>query len=164
MQYMEKLKELAGAGDLSQIHTAVSGFCWMLSKILPTRTIKVFDDPYLLRVYLSDRVRLHYFYIGDDDRSVHNHPWDNSTSVILTGGYREERYDPATKATTFRDLRPGDVNHIAHKDFHRVDLLDEGKGCWTLFITGTRIQDWGFHDRKTGVYTPHAEYVEERYD
>jgi len=47
------------------------------------------------------------------------------------------------------EVRAGRFNLIKSSDFHRVDLLDEEKGAWTLFFTGRRNKDWGFLDRHT---------------
>ena len=87
---------------------------------------------------------------SDDDRELHNHPWENSTSLILWGGYREERLD-ADGTVRVRTYRPWSINRIGANDFHRVELLDP-RGCLTLFIAGKRQQSWGFKDPITGEY------------
>ena len=102
-------------------------------------------QPYLLRVYItpdSDRWRewlpgvyLHYFFRGDSRGKMHNHPWSRAVSLILTGGYTEERLAPGGTVQR-RRFAPGDVNRLERDTFHRVDL--DGGGCWTLFITGQR--------------------------
>lgn len=122
------------------------------------RLIEVGGDPYLLRLYLMHWKRdllpgvfLHCFLRGDNDRDLHNHPWKWALSVILTGGYVEERRDDAGEVHR-RTVRPGAVNLIRANDFHRVELLDDR--CWTLFIAGPRLQQWGFWNRDTGAFTP----------
>lgn len=133
-------------------------------------------DPYLLRIYLTrhdphvlgapvnERVLpalyLHYFFRGDTDRELHNHPWQWAVSWILTGGYIEERYSGPIDAirperVTERTVRPGAINVIRHDTYHRVRMLD-GTG-WSLFMAGPRVaatrgEDWGFVDTRAGTY------------
>lgn len=135
---------------------------------LPHRTISTGGDPYLTRWYLwpegprdvedegSDlpfAVFLHHFHRGDVDRDQHNHPWDLSVSIVLAGGYREERGDET------RVVLPGTVNVIRADDFHRVDLLNPGMGSWSLFVAGRKTGGWGFKDKATGAVTPWHTYL-----
>jgi len=84
---------------------------------------------------------LHHFVASDALASVHSHPWDWSASVILVGGYREQRcMVDGTQAT--REYRPGDVNVLLADDKHRIDLL--GDDCWTLFLAGNYAKNWRF--------------------
>lgn len=98
----------------------------------------------------SYSVFLHRFGQDDED-DVHDHPWEWACSLILFGGYIEERYDTVADKYTTRVLRPFEVNFLRHTDFHRVTLIG-GQPCWSLFITGKRTKSWGFIDRKTGLY------------
>ena len=139
---------------------------------LPSRTIVTDGRPYLTRWYLWPRgprtggktgddatpaspfaVFIHFFHRGDEDRDQHNHPWDVSASLILTGGYREERGE------SVRVIKPGMINVLYKDTFHRVDLLQPKKGCWTIFVAGHNIQNWGFKDRETGKFIPWQKYV-----
>lgn len=118
-------------------------------------------------------VFLHRFHSSDRDRGLHNHPWPG-ISLILRGGYVEHRltvsesdvstfslspyvwiYSRSFDTPTKRTLRAGNLNSIGRCDFHRVTLLDERRGCWTLFLAGKRFRGWGFLDHKTGVFTSH---------
>jgi len=113
------------------------------------------------------RFFLHHFFRGDADEAVHNHPWSWSASLILTGGYREDRWDPEQKALGTRYFFPGDVNVIRRDDFHRVTLLTPERGCWTLFLATGRVEeksdhDWGFLDPETEQYTPWGPWVARR--
>jgi hypothetical protein len=110
---------------------------------------------------------LHHFFRGDDDREMHNHPWEFSMSLILTGGYIEERWDIEARKVCTRRCYPGDINIIRAADFHRVTMLDPARGCWTLFLSKHRIEeknghDWGFLDTATGKYTPWGPFVSQR--
>lgn len=153
--------------------------CERYARRLPTWIITVDeDDPYLARHYvfqkdwlprLAKRLHLpsvfvHEFRRGDSDREYHNHPWHLSFSLILAGGYTEERLvvrdgDYRVERRTFR---PGMINVIRNTDFHRVSLLD-GKTTWTLFIAGKRTgEEWGFLDLLTREFVPWTEHVQRR--
>lgn len=104
------------------------------------------SDPYLYRWYLIPRNRLfnvylHYFMRSDDDRALHDHPWWN-VSLILAGQYIEHTIPQG--GINVRTLRQaGEIKFRTARAAHRVELTDGP--CWTLFITGPRIRDWGFH-------------------
>jgi hypothetical protein len=132
------------------------------------------NGPYLLRVYLTPenrkkslllpRLYLHYFFRGDLDREVHNHPWRRARSLILTGGYTEYRWDRQLRRMSERLYLPGMVNRINRNDFHRVELVDPEAGCWTLFCSHGRVgpsdgKDWGFLNTTNGLFTPWGQYV-----
>ena len=113
------------------------------------------------------RPYLHFFKRGDDDEEVHNHPWRVSYSLILAHGYREFRWNPRTKLMEERLLLPGDINVLRHDDYHRVELIDPDKGCWTVFCSIDRLaksdgKDWGFLNVTTGKYTPWGEFVSKK--
>jgi len=117
------------------------------------------------------RVHLHRFVRDDADRDPHNHPWAWGYSLILSGGYREERvtkllpYPDRVTGDCFesrtRDFLPLDTNAVPGDCFHRADLL-AGRECWTLFVTGPVLDEWGFRERKTGAFVPWREYVSTR--
>lgn len=141
-----------------------------LAKRLPLRRVINRDhDPYLSRYTLHEcvdggHVYLHYFHRGDADHELHNHPWAG-TSVILSGGYVEERREPDGAGgyrIVERMFGPGGVNIVEPDTFHRIDLIDPVKGCWTLFSTSKRVQSWGFWDRNSGVFTPWREMLAAR--
>lgn len=135
--------------------------CLWLSKRLNHITINVPDPvtgvkaPYLTRYYLFGKDRkwgniyLHHFHDSDKGPELHNHPWEWSFGMILTGGYSEERRMPDDSVEA-REVNPGSINYITSKIFHRVDLLE--KDAWTLFFAGPRTNDWGFWDRNTKEY------------
>jgi len=160
-----EVPELAARTGLEIV---VEDVLWKLVRRLKHRCRIIEDDegsPYLLRCYLTPIVEqrwwpgvfLHYFYRGDHDREVHNHPWGVSVSLILTGGYIEERYSIELGDIIERDLKPLMINVIRGNDFHRVQMRKGG--CWTLFIAGKKIQRWGFLNRDGTGY----EDAEERY-
>lgn len=105
------------------------------------------DRPYLRRWWLLPRnplfnVYLHQFLRSDDDRALHDHPWLFNASLILRGSYTEETI--AAGGIHVRTLREaGSFKFRWGPAPHRVELHD-GQ-CWTLFITGPRVREWGFH-------------------
>lgn len=133
--------------------------------------------PYLWRFYFEDKGAeeaqlnasmsrygffLHRFVDGDELDEVHSHPWEYCISLILTGGYSEQRcvwkLDEArdgvmyVKLSDFKDEihLPFSINVIRHCDMHRVTLLDGP--AWTLFFHGPRVSTWGFAEIATGKY------------
>lgn len=107
-------------------------------------TIETDGDKYLTRVILLPRrifgvnIYLHNFHRADADRYLHSHPWRWTRSIVLAGSYVEERV--ADGKVIERTVRW--FNKIDEHDYHRVLRLHGD--VWTLFITGPRIQDWGF--------------------
>ncbi|MGV8959236.1 MAG: hypothetical protein ACOH1V_02455 [Stenotrophomonas sp.] len=113
------------------------------------------DDPagaYLRRWYLLPRnpvlnLYLHNFMRSDDPRALHDHPWCWA-SLLLRGSYIEHTI--AAGGIHRRQVRmPGSLKVAGPRTAHRVELrdtLNNGPAhCWTLFITGPRVRDWGFH-------------------
>jgi hypothetical protein len=121
---------------------------------LPHERIDRDGKPYLERYFVAGwspmnrrsgpAVFLHRFVASDAAQSVHSHPWGWSLSLILVGGYTEERCLPNGSLTT-QTYRPGDVNVLESDDKHRIDLLN-GE-CWTLFLAGNFEKAWRFSPR-----------------
>jgi hypothetical protein len=88
-------------------------------------------------------VYLHRFLRSDDDRALHDHPWDNR-SWVLSGVYIEHLQDGSTAARF-----EGDVVERTAIEAHRVELVT-GPAV-TLFFTGPIIRSWGFYCPKGWV-------------
>lgn len=121
------------------------------------------DDPYLKRWYVIPRnkrfnIYLHQFCRSDDDRALHDHPWD-FWSFILKGAYTEH-------TVTGPIRRPWlSLAHRRGEHAHRVEL-DPVEGAvnlaecdpwperpvWTLFFTTAKRREWGFHCPKGWVH------------
>jgi hypothetical protein len=87
-------------------------------------------------------VYLHHFMRSDDDRALHDHPWAWA-SLLLHGAYIEHTIDAG--GIHRRQLRNvGSLKVAGPRRAHRVELLGE-LTCWTLFVTGPRVRQWGFH-------------------
>lgn len=102
----------------------------------------IIGDNYLRRWWIVPRnygcnVYLHEILHSDDDRALHDHPWDN-TSMLISGGYIEH-----TPEGMF-ERGAGDIVHRKATDSHRLEIL-EGRRAISLFMTGPTIRDWGFH-------------------
>jgi len=122
-------------------------------------------DPYLRRWHITPRgdgpsCYLHQFLRSDDDRALHDHPYA-SVSIILQRGYLEHL--PGLDAPIRRVA--GDVVSRDAETPHRVELEANPLGgaplpCWTLFLTGPRVRDWGFHCPRGWV--PWRDFVDAR--
>jgi hypothetical protein len=138
---------------------------WLVS-FLPSFTISKDLKKYLTRYYvlLKDwefgNIFIHHFHRSDLDMGLnglgllHCHPFSKSVSFILSGGYVEERRNKDGSVSK-RIVKPFTFNFISNEDFHRVDLLNESKGAWSIFFTGSRKnRTWGFWDRTSKEYIP----------
>lgn len=109
------------------------------------------DRPYMRRWWIVRTpllcIYLHHFLRSDDDRALHDHPWSN-LSVLLRGSYTEHTI--AAGGIERRAVRnAGDWKlRASGRMAHRIDLHDGD--CWTLFITGPRYRQWGFHCPQAG--------------
>jgi hypothetical protein len=118
----------------------------------PDRIIGGRQRPYMRRWFVIPRnpffnVYLHQFLRDDDDRALHDHPWMNC-SILLRGCYAEHTI-LAGGVHQRHVLLPGDVHlRLSGRFAHRVELVDGP--CWTLFITGPRYREWGFHCPERG--------------
>ena len=104
------------------------------------------DDPYLRRWWVIPRNRffniyLHHFLRSDDDRALHDHPWINC-SYLLEGAYTEWTI-AAGGVHRKRVAESGSLKFRGAHFAHRVEL--HAGPCWSLFITGPVVREWGFH-------------------
>lgn len=118
-------------------------------------------EPYMLRWWVIPRNRffniyLHHFMRSDDDRALHDHPWWNF-SFLLRGQYTEHMIK-AGGIHTKRTYHAGNFKFRTSRTAHRIELTDGP--CWTLFITGPKIREWGFHCPKG--WRPWQQYVDTR--
>lgn len=117
----------------------------------PDVIIGTADNPYMHRWHLIPRNRwlnlyLHRFWRSDDDRALHDHPWWNC-SLLLAGSYVEHMIAAGGIHRRER-LTAGALRLRPAKAAHRIELEPSEAGpqpCLTLFATGPRIRDWGFH-------------------
>ena len=99
---------------------------------------------------------LHKLCLSDEDRDVHDHPW-NYVTVILKGGYYE--ITPILKdGIQIGENKvwkgPGSIIWRKANDFHRLEMENPS---WTLFMHGWRKRDWGFLTQKG--FVNHSDYI-----
>jgi hypothetical protein len=115
-------------------------------------------------------VYLHRFVASDDDEELHNHPWE-ATSLILAGGYLEERrvdilpekvvyLKHPRGRTIMQDFTPGMLNYIFADTFHKVTLIEAD--AWTLIVCGKKVGTWGFWSPVTGTFLHWKEHMRRR--
>jgi len=118
------------------------------------------NEAYLERFYLflKDRetfpfnIFLHRFLKSDPD-DLHDHPWNYRTFILL-GGYWEH----TEEGKCWRG--PLSYRFADARSLHRLELDKEIDYCWTLFIPGTKIREWGFQTKKGWVQND--EYIKNR--
>lgn len=126
---------------------------WLRLSLAPDFVIGGKNDPYLRRWWIVPRnkwfnVYVHQILRDDDDRALHDHPWDNC-SVILRGRYCEVVNGPGIPWLKLPPLmrferNAGSIVTRKAEQPHRLELIN-GEPCWTLFISGPRRREWGFH-------------------
>lgn len=136
-----------------------------ITATLPCRLIKLNDKSYLERYYVGRLFGLvwylHRFVSSDDERAVHDHPWSWSASLILVGGYLEERVRYLVGPgdgwkSDMRRMFPGRLNIIRARDFHRV--IKPKPDTWTLFCHRYWSKEWGFLERADDMLIYHQPY------
>jgi hypothetical protein len=111
------------------------------------------NNPYMLRWWWIPRnkwfnVYIHKFLKDDDDRALHDHPWA-SLSILCQGAIREN-YIYLTRGgqmmSAWRDLLTGGLPLYRSSTFsHRIIVMPAENLPLTIFITGPKIREWGFH-------------------
>lgn len=113
----------------------------------PDFVIGLPDDPYMQRWWVIPRNRifniyLHRFLHSDDDRALHDHPWFN-VSILLKGKYVENTI-AAGGVKYAQEFRTGACKFRSPWAAHQIEIVP-GTECWSLFITGPVMRNWGFH-------------------
>jgi hypothetical protein len=103
-------------------------------------------------------VRIHHIVRPDQDRHLHDHPW-NARTIILRGWYLEEvptrRESVPWAANDMRTLQAGSTNRLLFGQYHRIAYVSHD--TWTLFITWRYQGTWGFN--VNGKKVPWREYL-----
>ena len=112
---------------------------------------------------LLPNLYLHQFLRDDDDRALHDHPsW--AVSFMLRGSYVEHTI--AYGGIHYRKLiQPGCLRVLRTLHTHRIELprgdawrrqmpdaipTPIAQPCWTLFLFGPTVREWGFHCPERG--------------
>lgn len=102
---------------------------------------------------LLPNLYLHHFLRDDDDRALHDHPsW--AVSFMLAGGYIEHTI-AAGGIHQRQPYGPGSLRFMPSDHAHRIELSADATGplypgCWTLFLFGPTVREWGFHCPERG--------------
>ena len=142
----------------------------VISKRLPPKRKPDFligpdkNDPYMKRWWIIPRnkffnIYLHNMLHDDDDRAAHDHPWW-SLSLCLDGHIRERQLvgkgEDGHQYFQINEINKGDWKWRSSSYAH---ILQLPKGpAWTLFITGPKMFEWGFHCPKGWI--PWREFVD----
>lgn len=130
--------------------------------------ITIEGQVYMRRWYLIQTpwfgIRVHNILLPDQDRALHDHPW-NFTSVILKGGYEEFVVEaPLYEDSGMQEWAPNKYRWnrwSRHKRLstqpHRVVPFGD---CWTLIWNGPTHRKWGFTERP-GHWAHWSEYESE---
>jgi hypothetical protein len=81
-------------------------------------------------------IYIHGIYAPDQDKHLHNHPWDYK-SLVLKGSYIEE----TTVGTNI--LSPGTFTSRSGESYHKIKKLLT-KSVYTLFIVTPVKRVWGY--------------------
>ena len=93
-------------------------------------------------------IYIHGIYAADEDKHLHNHPWDY-ISMVLSGSYIEK----TNKNINFLSL--GTITKRNGNDYHKIYKL-LSKSVYTLFIVGPVKRHWGYS--VDGNHITHEEY------
>jgi hypothetical protein len=106
-------------------------------------------DPYMLRWWAIRRnkffnIYIHAFLKDDDDRALHDHPWPSLS--LLCKGKIFEYFKTKDGLIDIRRITAGSWTWRPASFAHRIAVPN----AWevvpvTIFITGPRIREWGFH-------------------
>lgn len=125
-------------------------------------------EPYLYRWYLLRTKRvaifIHKFTRSDEDRALHDHPWDFFVLPVWRGYIehssrnltldeklvvvRLSQADLNAPVPMWRRVLPIIGARFRRGEYrHRVELID-GKPAWSIFIRFTERRAWGFWPRE----------------
>ena len=138
-------------------------------------------DDHPRKAWRLPNIYLHNMQQSDDDRALHDHPWDNM-SIVLWGGYIEHVFErPPVEGLELprviqKRRRMGSIIRRKAEDAHRLELHESFdskvtryaratacvsaaipaptvklKPCWTIFITWRKRREWGFWAERNGV-------------
>jgi hypothetical protein len=127
------------ARALSRGARVLGGVGALIQRLLGRSDIAIERSVYMRRWRLLHTrwlgVRVHQILRSDADRELHDHPFD-FLSVILWGGYREQRADGE------RVCRAPALVWRRAETLHRLELL--AGPTWTLVFRGPKRREWGF--------------------
>jgi hypothetical protein len=128
---------------------------WLASKWKRFDIVKEVDGEkvlYLRRYFVWRskyfNVFLHNIVRPDEDPDPHDHPW-SFTSVVLRGGYTEQRFVALGTSKTdykfwgfFETRNAPSIGFRDARTIHQIVFVKPG--TWTLVFTGPVKREWGF--------------------
>ena len=91
---------------------------------------------------------IHGIYAADEDKHLHNHPWDFK-SLVLKGSYIEETENGVILQS------PGKLNSRNGCEYHKIKEL-KTPSVYTLFIATPLKREWGYN--VDGEFIQHENY------
>lgn len=82
-------------------------------------------------------IYIHHIYKADQDKHLHNHPW-NYVSMVIKGSYLEQ------SVAGVNHIMPFSFNYAKRNRFHKILKLNDEKVI-SIFITGKRHKTWGYN-------------------
>lgn len=129
--------------DTSALRVVGTALIRAFQETEPTFYIGGKDNPYLKRWIIrhpdeTGGIYLHQILRDDDDRALHDHPWDSDV-YIIQGSYLEITPEhPKGKL-----WNAGSCRRMVAETAHRLVVVNGP--LWTLVFTGPRRREWGFH-------------------
>lgn len=122
-------------------YSDIAGMADWAASVMERAPDFVIGDDYLRRWWVIPRnegcnIYLHEILHSDDDRALHDHPWDN-TSMLLAGSYIEH----TPNGVYLRQA--GSIVTRKATDLHRLEVPEGGRAV-SLFMTGPKVREWGF--------------------
>jgi len=106
-----------------------------------TTIINCDHDPYLERWYIVRSKKfsmyVHKFVRSDEDRALHDHPW-NFLVIPIWRGYNEYNLKGIRRVYPIFGTRYRKAEYR-----HRVKLINN-KEAWSIFVTFNKRRMWGF--------------------
>lgn len=120
----------------------------------------IYMKRFILLLPWGATIRLHGIMRSDDDRHLHDHPFD-FVSLLLTGGYFETApLDGLTSnADTLRAMRFWPRFSVLRRRAEDLHALTLDRPVWTLVYAGPKRREWGFETERGWVHNEH--YLDE---
>lgn len=159
------MAEIAWAGNARERAVKARGWGFYASHIGSHGNIYMRRFIFLLPFGLGT-IRLHHIMRSDDDRHLHDHPFD-FTSFLLSGGYTETTPPETLFSEADRHIagrwpkksRFWPRFSIVKKRAEDLHSLTLERPVWTLVFAGPKRRDWGFATERGWVSNHH--YLDE---
>ncbi len=84
---------------------------------------------------------VHWIYLPDSDRDMHDHPW-NFWSFVVRGGYTEVVRNHWWSPEEIKTHGAWSLHKMSKHSAHKISLLQ--RNTITAIFTGRRTREWGF--------------------